>query len=416
LGLVYFVLANFTPLSKFMNVERLKDLVYGVFNTPNDFALLLSNGGGHNYPIDKDFLLGIADGKESSVQILPSFGCWQFGFVGYGYHEQSRNASSPVHPDFFSINTTCHFFNASTVYPTFEEAYQVFGRHDSVSSFSRKAISVTALENKEEFIGKVSEIKAHLKKGDIYEINYCIPFYASYENYDWTDFFIRLNSRSLAPFSVFSRLGDLLIISASPERFFKKENNKVWVEPMKGTAPRFKDKFKDLNELNRLSFSEKERAENSMIVDLTRNDLAQFCKLGSVEVENLCRVYSFSHVHQMVSTVSGILQREMNLAEILSHIFPMGSMTGAPKIKAMELIAAFEKFSRGPFSGSFGYIAPNQDMDFNVLIRTVFVDAKRKKLFFALGSAITVKSNAEEEWAEVLLKGELIQQILNEPS
>ena len=396
--------------------RKFKAILDGIYAQPKDFALLISNKLGHNFPCELDLLMGISQEDELLKEIPSQSPFWQFGLIGYDFKNTIENQLFSANPNFVDLSSSSLFFRTSVVYTELEQAYQELGKLASHSQFKPDSILVEPGVNRNKFLDILQELKGHIQQGNIYEINYCIPYYGTYNSVDWVDLFYRLNALASAPFSVFARLGDLLILSASPERFFKKKGDRITVQPMKGTSPRFPDIEYD-NEVKRgLALDEKERAENCMIVDLTRNDLSKICKVGSVNVDSLCEVFSFPNVHQMVSSVSGELCLEMNLETILKSIFPMGSMTGAPKLKAMELIEQFECFKRGPFSGSFGYVSPDQNMDFNVLIRSVFVDLKLKRFFFATGSAITINSDPEKEWEEVLLKGNLIQKVLNAKS
>lgn len=200
---------------------------------------------------------------------------------------------------------------------------------------------------------------------------------------------------------------------ASPERFIKKEGSKIISQPIKGTAKRnLIDVEKDKELIYYLKQSPKEQSENIMIVDLVRNDLSKICNAGSVVVEELMEVYSFKQVHQMISTVAGDLKVGVNFYDILKALFPMGSMTGAPKLKVMQLIDAYEKSRRNIYSGSVGYINPDGDFDFNVVIRSILYDDAANKLSYQVGSAITHYSNAEDEYDECLLKASAIEKVL----
>jgi para-aminobenzoate synthetase component 1 len=392
--------------------SKLKGILSGIYAQPKDFALLLSNKLGHNFPCELDFLLGVSQDDILFREIPSQSPFWHFGLIDYDLKNAFEDRLFSANPALVDLSSSSLFFRTTLVYSELDHAYQQFGNMDFSNESIPDSLSVEPVISRNKFLDIIQELKRHIQQGDIYEINYCIPYCGSYISVDWSDLFFLLNAKASAPFSVFARLGDLLIVSASPERFFKKNGNIMYVQPMKGTYPRFHDTNFDNQGKFNLQFDEKERAENCMIVDLTRNDLSRICKVGSVKVDSLCEVFSFPNVHQMVSTISGELCEKMDLESIIKAIFPMGSMTGAPKIKAMELIEQFECFKRGPFSGSFGYVSPDQNMDFNVLIRSIFVDLKSKKFFFATGSAITINSDPEKEWEEVVLKGKLIQEAL----
>lgn len=274
-------------------------------------------------------------------------------------------------------------------------------------------IEIKQLVQQDAYYKKLELIKQHIQLGDIYEINYCIPFVAENIEIEPEIIYKRLQKISPMPFGAFIDHPEFSIISASPERFIKKQDNRVFIQPMKGTKPRGKDVAEDLEFYNTLGEDKKERSENVMIVDLTRNDLSKIAQKGTVKVDELFGVYSFKSVHQMISTVSCDLKPEINFCDILKATFPMGSMTGAPKKRAMQLIEAYEDFARGPFSGMLGCIDPRGNFDFNVMIRTIFYSKKQKKLFVAVGSAITAGSDVEKEYEECLIKLQPLLQALN---
>ena len=268
-----------------------------------------------------------------------------------------------------------------------------------------------------EYIEKVNQIKSHIYRGDIYEINFCIEFFI--ENYTAKifDLFLDLMNLSPNPFSGFIKTKGSCaanyILCASPERFLKKTDRKLIAQPIKGTAARSIEVKADEILKQELIGNPKEVSENVMIVDLVRNDLSRVAQKGSVKVEELLGLYSFPQVHQMISTISCEIKENISLFEILKANFPMGSMTGAPKIKAMELIDEFETFNRGVFSGSIGYFAPNGDFDFNVIIRSILYNSEIKRLSFPVGSAITKNAEPAKEYEECKLKVKAILTVLN---
>jgi len=201
-------------------------------------------------------------------------------------------------------------------------------------------------------------------------------------------------------------------LSASPERFLKKINNKLISQPIKGTIKRGGSKIEDENLKFALKNDNKELAENIMIVDLVRNDLTRTVLNASVKVEELCEIYSFKQVHQMISTISAEIDNNLALSDIFKNTFPMGSMTGAPKIRAMEIIEKYEKTKRGLYSGAVGYINPKGDFDFNVVIRSIFYNSENNYLSFTVGGAITANSVPENEYNECLLKAKAILEVL----
>jgi len=269
---------------------------------------------------------------------------------------------------------------------------------------------------KETYLENVERIKQHIVEGDFYEMNYCIAFTAK-EEIDPYDAFMLLSRKAPAPFSVFLKDGDRYLLCASPERFFGKRGDLIFSQPIKGTRPRVFDSMslelddtQDHTVARELEKSEKDRAENIMIVDLVRNDLSKVCEVGSVQVPECCAVYSFSHVHQLISTVEGRLMPEVGLKELMHATFPMGSMTGAPKISVMQHTNQLEGFARGIYSGTVGYVW-KQNMDFNVVIRALQYDSQAKTLAYAVGGAITYDSVAEQEYQECLDKASAVLSI-----
>jgi len=267
--------------------------------------------------------------------------------------------------------------------------------------------------SKEDYLKKVFKLKEHISLGDCYVINFCQEFYA-HNKMNPEAAFRRLTSISPNPFSAFYKLSNKYLLCASPERYLKKQGNTILSQPIKGTSAR--DLINQENDtLNKLLLSEsiKERSENVMVVDLVRNDLSKVCKQGSVVVEELFGIYSFPTVHQMISTVKGELLPDVSFSEILKATFPMGSMTGAPKKKVMELIEAYEQTKRGLYSGTLGYISPTGNFDFNVVIRSIFYNERESYISYQVGSAITANSDPEKEYEECLLKAAAIMKVFS---
>ncbi|HNP17693.1 MAG TPA: anthranilate synthase component I family protein [Fulvivirga sp.] len=261
---------------------------------------------------------------------------------------------------------------------------------------------------KSEYIETVNKLKNHIVEGDIYEINYCQEFIARDVFLDPIVTFLKLIEVSPTPFSVLYKHNDHFLICASPERFLKKNKDQLIAQPIKGTARRGKTEMEDESIKNELKNNEKELAENMMIVDLVRNDLARSCKAGSVKVEEMFGIYTFNQLHQMISTITGKLRDGVHSVEAIKNAFPMGSMTGAPKIKVMELIEKYEQSKRGLYSGSVGYFLPNGDFDFNVVIRSILYNSNKNNCSFQVGGAITFDSIPELEYEECLLKAAAI--------
>ena len=267
--------------------------------------------------------------------------------------------------------------------------------------------------SKNNYFKNVSKIIQHINLGDIYEMNYCQEIYAEKSVINPYDTYLKLVSISKAPFSSLYRHNNSYLISASPERFIKKIKNKLFSQPIKGTIRRSENKEEDNFLKMKLFKDDKERSENVMIVDLVRNDLSKIARRSSVNVDELFGIYSFNDLHHMISTISCDLKKNINIDEIISSTFPMGSMTGAPKYRAMELIEKYEKTKRGLYSGSIGYIEPNGDFDFNVIIRSIQYNQINKYLSILVGGAITSKSKIEKEFDECLLKSKSLFKVLN---
>ncbi len=258
----------------------------------------------------------------------------------------------------------------------------------------------------------VRHIQQHIRQGDVYELNYCIEFFAEQANLDPLAAYRMLNNRSPMPFSVFMKQQDRYVLGASPERFLKKTGQTLISQPIKGTSRRGETPAADDILKEQLRRSEKEKAENLMIVDLVRNDLARSAETGSVQVDELFGIYTFRQVHQMISTVSATLRKGLPFTDVLRHAFPMGSMTGAPKIRAMQLIDELETSRRGLYSGAVGFITPNGDFDFNVVIRSILYNAQRRYASFSVGSAITYDADPAQEYAECMVKAQAMLQTL----
>ncbi|SDZ88927.1 anthranilate synthase component I family protein [Psychroflexus halocasei] len=270
--------------------------------------------------------------------------------------------------------------------------------------------------SKKEYFENASQLLKHIQRGDIYEVNFCQEFYANDISFNCLQAYKSLRDISKAPFSVFSKVDTHYVISASPERYISKSGNTLISQPIKGTARRDSDSNIDHKIKVQLKNDPKERAENIMIVDLVRNDLSKIAKSKSVEVQELCKIYSFEQVHQMISTITCQLKDNVKLSDILKASFPMGSMTGAPKYKAMELAEKYETKKRGLYSGSVGYITPDFDFDFNVVIRSLLYNADARYLSYMVGGALTAKSIIEKEYEECKLKGKAMKKIFGQSS
>jgi para-aminobenzoate synthetase component 1 len=347
---------------------------------------------------------------------------WLFGHLGYDL----KNEIEAVHSDhidgvqfpdlyFFEPQVVIRFSEKEMIIKAENgDAEEIFRSIMSAGEMivSSNPVTIQNRIQKEEYISIINELRRHILRGDCYEINFCQEFFAEHAVIEPVSVYKKLAAISPNPFSALYRLNDKWLICASPERFLKKTGRKILSQPIKGTSKRMKDKKDDAAAHEQLFHSSKDRSENVMVVDLVRNDLAKICVEGTVNVDELYGIYSFPQVHQMISTVSGELKENIFFADIIRATFPMGSMTGAPKKKVLELIEEYEKTKRGVFSGAVGYIDPNGDFDFNVVIRSILYNAETGYLSFPAGSGITFYSEAEKEWEECLLKAEAIKMVL----
>lgn len=387
----------------------------------------------HLYP-SREFLLAAgcvtelipADGNkiESLKKFYDRQKDWLFGFLSYDLKNEtevleSKNPDRLLFPELY-------FFVPETV-------IEISGNRVAVSSYNTipefifSSIEKTELIcppsdysniklekriSKEEYLENLRVIKNHILKGDVYELNYCQEFFIEDFQADPVKMFLRLREISPSPFSAYYKLYDKLLLCASPERFMRKQGDKLISQPIKGTIRRGTSDKEDEEMKRKLLDDPKEQSENVMIVDIVRNDLSRSCKAGSVKAEELFGIYTYPQVHQMISTVTGELDHSVHIVDSIKNTFPMASMTGAPKIKAMKLIDRYESFKRGLFSGSVGYISPDGNFDFNVVIRSMLYNSTEKYLSFSTGSAITFNSVPEKEYDECLLKAKAMLKAL----
>ncbi|HEY1024802.1 MAG TPA: anthranilate synthase component I family protein [Sphingobacteriaceae bacterium] len=347
---------------------------------------------------------------------------YKLGYFGYDLkneieHLSSENPDNLDFPDlYFFVPQHLILLKGTEVYIDSEEPELLFneinGQQKEISTDETKSFKTRSRFSEATYLKTVEHLKQHILRGDIYEVNLCQEFYAEGASINPLAMFRQLNAASPTPFANFFRLRDKYIISATPERYLRKRGNKLISQPIKGTAPRGQDPETDALNREMLRKDQKEQAENVMIVDLVRNDLTRCAAPGSVAVEELFGVYSFKQVHQMISTVVCEADPKLANADIIRNTFPMGSMTGAPKVRAMEFIEQYERAKRGVYSGAVGYFSPGGDFDFNVIIRTILYNATRKYLSFQVGSAITYEADPSREYQECLLKASAIKTIL----
>lgn len=351
---------------------------------------------------------------------------WLFGYLSYDLKNdsedlQSDNFDGLAFPDLFFFQPKKLFFlkgNQLTIQylnlcdDEVEIDYKEITELATIEFEMSQSSEVKARFSKNEYIQKATAFLEHIHRGDIYEANFCMEFYAENTTINPLEKFNKLNAISQTPFAVYFKNNHHFLLSATPERYLRKEGETLISQPIKGTAKRFSDpKEDDLAKIN-LASDPKERSENIMITDLVRNDLSRTAQKGTVEVKELCGIYSFQQVHQMISTITSKLDTKHSLIDVLKLTFPMGSMTGAPKISAMKIIEELEETKRGLYSGAIGYFSPNGDFDFNVVIRSILYNQEKKYLSFSVGSAITALSDPEKEYEECLLKAKAMHEVL----
>ena len=418
-----------------------KKLLNALLHISHDFeyiSILLSNIESKNYSLPKDYFsydilagVGFDDilmSSSHSFDKLDRFHSqkkdWLFGYLSYDLKNENEEISSNNTDNFNVENLT--FFVPEFILLLKNDELEVKTYHSkrktdrfinafnfSEVSRSNNQIYLMNRDDKQRYLKKIENIKSHIKRGDIYELNYCQEFYATDVNIEPASVFSDLNESMQAPFASFLKLKDKYILSGSPERFLRKTNSQILSQPIKGTIKRGGTKLEDANLINNLKTSQKDIAENVMIVDLVRNDLSITAKKESVKVDELCKVYTFKKVHQMISSIVSEVDSDVTFCDVLKAAFPMGSMTGAPKLRAMQLIEHFESFKRGFYSGSVGYITPKGDFDFNVVIRTILYNLSTNYLSIGVGGAITMKSNPVDEYMECLIKAQPLFDVLN---
>lgn len=372
------------------------------------------------------------EGFKSLKEYINKTQDWLFGFFSYDLKNEDKNLSSNNFDGI--IMPELHFFQPKYIFIVFENCVQIaflpdITNADEINNIFKEinnvyppssqdnagepGIKIAQRYSRQEYLETVNKLKYHIQRGDIFEINFCQEFYSENAVINPLHTYFKLKNVSPTPFSSYYRLDAQFLLCASPERFIKKIGNKLISQPIKGTIRRGTTEKEDISLKAQLKNDPKERAENIMIVDLVRNDLSRTAQKKTVKVEELCEIYSFKQVHQMISTVVSKLHKKNHFIDAVKNAFPMGSMTGAPKIRAMELIEKYEKTKRGLYSGSVGYISPDGNFDFNVVIRSILYNKTKKYLSFIAGSAITSKSIPEKEYDECLVKAEAMLEVLN---
>ena len=420
---------------KVANLNKFKNNLLEYLRQSKCFCFLDSNDCSYQKSFDflaafqpKNQLLTFKDPFGDLQNMINSSKDWIFGYLTYDLKNKieklnSTNEDRLAFPDihFFIPSIVIMVKNKSVdiIYEPSYSSLEIDDIYDQIcaSSFSTESIpkiKVKPKVDKQDYIRNINTIKKHLQAGDIYEMNYCQEFYADNIDLDPFILFENFNRISKAPFSSLYRLNDNFCLCASPERYLKKEGNEIMSQPIKGTMKRIKNHNLDLDNKNKLLNSAKDISENIMIVDLVRNDLSRIAAKATVNVTELASLYSYENVHHLVSTIKCDLDKNYNITDVIKSTFPMGSMTGAPKIRAMELIDKFEDTLRGIYSGSIGYISPKEDFDFNVVIRSLLYNKQNKYLSFMVGGAITIESEPELEYQECLVKAQSILKVLGQ--
>jgi para-aminobenzoate synthetase component I len=349
---------------------------------------------------------------------------WLFGHVNYDLKNEIEQLSSS-HPDHIGF-PEAYFFQPAIIIRKKDKEIEILSaglapREVYMQISATQPNTVTASQQlnirqripKKDYLGIIGQLRQTILRGDCYEINFCQEFFAENAVIDPLNIYRQLSAVSPTPFGGFYKLHDKYLLCASPERFMQKKGTRIISQPIKGTIRRdITNAAADERLKQQLLNSRKDQSENVMVVDLVRNDLSKVCKEGSVNVTELYGLYSFPQVHQLISTVEGDLKENIEFPDILKATFPMGSMTGAPKIRVMQLIEQYERTKRGIYSGSIGYITPGKDFDFNVVIRSIMYNASDHYLGYQVGGGITFQSDPEKEYEECLLKAEAIKKVL----
>ncbi|WNH12806.1 aminodeoxychorismate synthase component I [Thalassobellus suaedae] len=377
--------------------------------------------------IQTDYVQGFEKLKEYQTLVND----WIFGYLTYDLKNdvealKSSNFDGLEFPDlYFFQPKKLFFFKDNQVEIQYlncvddeieDDLEAIQNLDDSHLEHSRKVsenqIKIKLRIHKDEYFERINNMLDHIHRGDIYEANFCQEFYAENTTIHPLETYNKLNAISNPPFATFLKCQDKYLLSASPERYLKKEGTSLISQPIKGTAKRALNIDEDIRLKQDLSENEKERSENIMIVDLVRNDLSKTAIKGSVKVEELCQIYTFDQVHQMISTVTSQVEPSTHPIDIIKSTFPMGSMTGAPKISAMKIIEDLEETKRGLYSGAVGYFSPIGDFDFNVVIRSILYNDTKKYVSYSVGGAITAKSDPLKEYEECLVKAKAMRMVL----
>lgn len=378
----------------------------------------LDSNGNQQDPYRKYVFLGALGLRQLDAEsVLKTDTGWAFGGFSYPYLQQCEPVSASLKPA--SIAVPDIFFFApeiviyqeqvsGAVYVEAEDPQRFMQLLEGTTPISEDRLqptsSVQCKMSRADYVEAIRRLQNQIREGWVYEANLsrCLHFTASCPRPEsLCDSWFR---NSPVPFSAYYQWDNLFIWCGSPERFLARRGNTLISQPIKGTAPRLTEPVADQETGTALQISEKNRAENIMIVDLVRNDLNRVCIPGTVVVPELCGLHSFTWVHHLISTIQGELRAGCTSFEALKSAFPPGSMTGAPKVSAMNLIHELEPEGRGLFAGSLGYFDPEGDFDFNVVIRTLIGDRQTGKFSYHAGGAVTIDSDPDEEYEETEVK------------
>ncbi len=432
----YYFLLRTTRIHKLQDVAKFKNKLLTWAQQFDDVVWLDSNNYKQNYAsydavlavdaftsIRTDFKQGFEKLKEYQTYCND----WVFGYLSYDL-KNDVEALNSKNMDGLGFSDLC-FFQPKRLFlikgnqlelnylnavsdEISDDLHAVEHVREAPRGTVQKDIRIKLRIHKDDYFEKVEYMLERIHRGDIYEANFCQEFYAEDTQINPLETYQKLNSISKPPFAAFVKIDDKYILSSSPERYIKKAGSHIISQPIKGTAKRAMNPDVDRDLMISLKNDKKERSENIMIVDLVRNDLSKTALKGSVQVEELCEIYTFDQVHQMISTVTSKVSSETHPVDIIKSTFPMGSMTGAPKISAMKIIESLEESKRGVYSGAIGYFAPSGDFDFNVVIRSILYNQTKKYVSYSVGGAITAKSDALKEYEECLVKAKAMRMVL----
>ena len=416
---------------KVENINDFKDKLLFFSKSKENVILLDSNSKKNDYEFIFSYgkiseLKSFDNSLDKLDNYIKQVDDWIFGFISYDLKDEIEGFNSKNLKYFDVPNLS--FFQPSTIwvfdgvelkalYFDEKELFDVWNEinkiHIGYGIKSNPNVELKGRLSREEYIKKIKNIKKRIKMGDTYELNFCFDFFNDNTKINPENTFKKLNKLTESPMSVYYKDHHLHVLSSSPERFIKRNKKTIISQPIKGTKKRGKNIDEDVFLINSLKNSIKEKSENHMIVDLVRNDFSRIAKKGSVKVTELSKINTYKNIHQMVSTIEAQIENDMFFSTILKSTFPMGSMTGAPKIKTMKIIDELEETSRGIYSGAIGYIDPNKNFDFNVVIRTIIYDDKLSKISVNVGSGITFKSDPKDEYEECLTKIDALKKSLS---